>query len=117
MSYTHLTITERIKIETYLDLGYSIRGISKLINRSPSTISRELKRNPEYSPDKAQKIYQKNKSNCGVKTKFTAELSQVIQEKLLESWSPEQITNRLYQGKLSFKPFIVGSTKVYWKYL
>lgn len=43
MSYTHLTISERSKIETYLELGYSIRSISKKINRSPSTISRELR--------------------------------------------------------------------------
>ncbi|WP_214793950.1 MULTISPECIES: helix-turn-helix domain-containing protein [unclassified Exiguobacterium] len=29
MSYTHLTTTERVKIETYLELGMSIRSIAR----------------------------------------------------------------------------------------
>uniref|UniRef100_UPI0030EF7DAC IS30 family transposase n=1 Tax=Exiguobacterium sp. USCH10 TaxID=3024839 RepID=UPI0030EF7DAC len=29
MSYTHLTTTERVKIETYLELGMSIQSIAK----------------------------------------------------------------------------------------
>ncbi|MEB2282977.1 helix-turn-helix domain-containing protein, partial [Lysinibacillus xylanilyticus] len=36
MSYTHLTISEGVKIETYLELDYSIRKIAKLLNRQPS---------------------------------------------------------------------------------
>ena len=34
MSYTHLTTTERVEIETYLGLG-----------RQSSTVSREIRRN------------------------------------------------------------------------
>ncbi|MFN3366616.1 MAG: helix-turn-helix domain-containing protein, partial [Exiguobacterium mexicanum] len=33
MSYTHLTTTERVKIETYLGLGMSIRSIARRLGR------------------------------------------------------------------------------------
>ncbi len=45
MSYTHLTTTERVKIETYLELGMSIRSIARRLGRQPSTVSREIRRN------------------------------------------------------------------------
>ncbi|MFB5085741.1 IS30 family transposase [Psychrobacillus sp. PGGUH221] len=103
MSYTHLTISERAKIEAYLDLGYSIRRIAKLLDRQPSTISRELKRHENCTAEEAHIRYQLNKSNCGAKSKFTPELKEAVQEKLLDTWSPEQIVGRLYKGRLSFK--------------
>lgn len=103
MSYTHLTISERSKIETYVELGYSIRAIAKRMHRSPSTISRELRRHPNCTVEEAQTRYQFNKSKCGAKLKLTTEIKDAVQEKLGETWSPEQIVGRLYQGKLSFK--------------
>lgn len=70
MSYTHLTISERAKIEAYLELGYSKREIARQLKRSPSTISRELKRHTNWSAEVAHDHYQTNKSNlwCEVKT-------------------------------------------------
>jgi len=103
MSYKHLTISERSKIETLLALGFSIRAIAKQIKRSPSTVSRELKRHFNCSVEVAQKRYKVNKSNCGAKSKCTPELKDAVQEKLRATWSPEQIVGRLFQGKLSFK--------------
>lgn len=46
MSYTHLTLSKRSKIETFLELGHSIRAIADRMQRSPSTISKELRRHP-----------------------------------------------------------------------
>lgn len=44
--------------------GLSINNIADKIQRSPATISRELKRNhPIYSPSKAQRRYQHCKIN------------------------------------------------------
>lgn len=103
MSYTHLTISERSKIETYVELGYSIRAIAKRMHRSPSTISRELRRHPNCTVEEAQTRYQFNKSKCGAKRKLTDDLKKAVQEKLGKTWSPEQIVGRLYAGKLSFK--------------
>ena len=103
MSYTHFTIAERSKIETLLDLGFSIRRIAQTLGRAPSSVSRELNRNPNYRCDQAQTRYEKKKANCGAKSKLTPEDKNKIQEKLDLTWSPEQIAGRLFQGKLSFK--------------
>ena len=54
MSYYHLTISERSKIEVLKGLGYSCRAIARHLNRSHTTISRELKRLNEWSAEKAQ---------------------------------------------------------------
>ncbi|WP_141557280.1 helix-turn-helix domain-containing protein, partial [Xenorhabdus cabanillasii] len=47
MTYTQLTETERYQISSLKEAGFSQRAISKSLNRSPSTISRELRRNRE----------------------------------------------------------------------
>ena len=44
MSYSHLTITDRIKIETYLELGLKPCQIVNKLGVHKSTISRELRR-------------------------------------------------------------------------
>lgn len=41
----HLTETDRIQIQHYLDENYSFRQIAKILNVNVSTISREVKRN------------------------------------------------------------------------
>lgn len=61
MSYTHLTISELSKIETYVELGYSIRQMVDRMKRSPSTISKELQHHKNCSPEEAQTRYQANK--------------------------------------------------------
>ena len=54
MCYTHLTTTERVKIETYQELGMSIRSIARRLGRQPSTVSREIRRNPDYVAERAE---------------------------------------------------------------
>lgn len=104
MSYIHLTISERVKIETYLELGFSVRKIAGRLGRQPSTISRELKRNPHYDSSHADQRYVERKKKCGARTKFTLKKGIFILEKLRETWSPEQIAGRLFQEEgLSFK--------------
>lgn len=44
MSYTRLSLEERHTIHILLREQYSIRGIARYLHRSPSTISREVKR-------------------------------------------------------------------------
>ena len=46
MSYAHLTIEERSKIEILYQEGYKINHIAQLIGCHRSTIYRELKRCP-----------------------------------------------------------------------
>ncbi len=104
MSYVHLTTSERVKIETYLELDFSARKIAGRLGRQPSTISRELKRNPHCDSSHADQRYVERKKKCGARTKFTLEKGVRILEKLQETWSPEQIAGRLFQEEgLSFK--------------
>jgi len=40
----HLTYEERIKIESYKELGYSNRKIARILNRAPQTINNAINR-------------------------------------------------------------------------
>ncbi|MGE7919114.1 helix-turn-helix domain-containing protein [Viridibacillus sp. NPDC093762] len=73
-----------MKIETLLELGYSILSIAKRLKRNASTISCELRRNQNWSAETADSQAKKNKSFCGAKIKCTVEIKEVIQEKLNE---------------------------------
>lgn len=106
MSYSHLTTFERARIETLRANGLSIRAISNVLNRSPSTISRELKRNgkmDKYEAENAQAQYKQRRLKCAPAGKQCQEWIEIIEEKLVQTWSPEQIANTVLKGKLSFK--------------
>lgn len=107
MSYQHLTTFERARIETLYDIGYSTRAIAKQIGRSPSTVSRELRRNASrkelYCSEEAQDYYQERRKRCRPHGKWTKKTAQLIENRLDLTWSPEQIANRLFQGTLCFK--------------
>ena len=106
MSYHHLTISERIRIEVLSILGYSTRFIAKFLHRHHSTIARELSRNKiknEYVSTSAHDNYLERRKNSSHSSKYNEYLSNLISEKLHENWSPEQISNALLNGKLSFK--------------
>jgi len=75
-NYQQLSEAERGAIQAFHEDHYSIRTIAKRLHRSPSTISRELKRgtvrqlNSDYLPyyryyaDAGQAIYRKHRANC-----------------------------------------------------
>lgn len=105
MSYNHLTIEERSCIYQFMKLGMSIRKISEALKRSPSTISREIKRNSSdievnkgryrrYFPIKANEKYLDRRKDCHRKTKFSEIVLDYVANKINEHWSPEQIANR-----------------------
>lgn len=98
MNYTHLTIEERSCIRKYYVDGLSYREIARLIGRNVSTVSREIRRNcthmydiPTYYPHTAQKKYLLRRSYCHRGMFHSTELIAYIEEKLLATWSPEQI--------------------------
>ena len=100
MNYTHLTIEERSCIRKYYVDGLSYRKIAELIGRSPSTVSREIRRNcthmydiPTYYPHTVQKKYLLRRSYCHRGMFRSEDVIQYINEKLLATWSPEQIAN------------------------
>ena len=99
--YKRLTILEREEISRYLAAGYSLREISKSINRSPSSISRELRRSVVdkryyraiFAHQSAIKRRHKLRRNRKL-LKNTA-LGDIILFYLSKNWSPEQIAKRL----------------------
>jgi IS30 family transposase len=106
MSYIHLTTYERGQIDCLYRLGWSIRAIAKELSRSHSTISREIRRNTvesRYCKEVAQVQYTERRKDCKPKGKWVQTLGQLIEEKLQETWSPEQIVGKLLQGHISVK--------------
>lgn len=93
--------TERKEIAYLKKKGYSVRGIAEMLNRAPSTISRELKRNAvneEYDGDKAHlKAYQRRywvkKESPRLWNNDWQVFRKFLKEKLAQEhpWSPEQI--------------------------
>ena len=73
--YTHLSEAERGQIQAMLKLKLKPIDIASAINRSPSTIYREIKRNSVdqmdtylnkvYYASNAQMLYEKARKNCG----------------------------------------------------
>lgn len=110
--YHHLTIEEREKLYAFLQRGLSLRNIASMLHRSPSTISRELKRNQNCLPHVAQERYRLRRKRCVRRTV----LSDPYLHKLVHFclgylfWSPEQISYRL---KLEHERPIIGVSTIY----
>ena len=75
MSYHHLTITERIKIETYLELSLKPIQIARKLGVHKSTLSRELRPcNDTCFAQVAQTHYEKLTKQKGRKSSWAPEL-------------------------------------------
>ena len=104
MSYIHLTIEKRSQIEVLRKEGYSVRRIASLIGVQHSTVARELNRvESEYSAIKAQQLAISKSANKGRPTKLTPQLVALIESRLQQTWSPEEIVGAELAGVLSFK--------------
>jgi len=113
--YNHFTIDEREKARCLLEKGLSIRAIARILKRSPSSVSREFKRNRyksgDYAAHHAQKLYKKRKKHCGRKSKLYDEsIRDYVIEKMKLRWTPEQISER---AKLEKQPFALSFVTIY----
>ena len=114
MSYSHLTITDRIKIETYLEFSLKSCQIASKLGVHKSTISRELRRCQNgYSAILAQEQCDLRAKQKGRKSRLTLKLKKEIEKGLKASWSPEQICGR-YQ--LEQRPMVAFKTIYNWLY-
>jgi transposase, IS30 family len=101
MKYKHFTIEEREKLQILWWQRKSIRYISKEIGRSPSSVSRELKRNfPKehkvYTPRIAQMRALAKRKCRGRKERLKNEvIREYVFSHLRLKWSPEQISGRI----------------------
>jgi IS30 family transposase len=102
-----LTLLEREEISRGIASGYSIRKIATVINRAPSTVSREIERNGGYDDYRAtmadQAAWDRALRPKPCKLACNRALARVVAKKLAKRWSPEQIAgwlNRQYSKRV-----------------
>ncbi|MFL6813893.1 MAG: IS30 family transposase [Bradyrhizobium sp.] len=97
-NYQQLSFEDRCELARLFANGSSVRQIAAALDRSPSTISRELKRNGG-----AQVGYRSSYANQqsrarrwkGCRLEREESLRAAVMERLASGWSPEQIAGRL----------------------
>ena len=95
-----LTFPERAEIVLLRAAGESIRGVARRLGRSPSTISRELRRNAdargEYRPSRAHALaWQRAGRPKAAKLAVNLALRAIVEQDLARKYSPAQIAARL----------------------
>jgi IS30 family transposase len=101
MSYAQINKHERNEISVLLKKGYSVRDIGSALGRSPSSISREIRKNSvkgRYQPDKAElKAYIRKKYAKFQWQKIRQQplLENFIRAMIKDDWTPEEIAGRL----------------------
>jgi IS30 family transposase len=98
--YKHFTLEERTSIAGLRQAGRSYRQIAAALDRSPSSITREVKRNagsgamarydPGYADDAAW-----SRRWSGSRLERDDDLRAIVLERLAAGWSPEQVAGRL----------------------
>ena len=97
-TYKQLTYEERCQIYALNKSGISQNKIARQLSVNQSTISREFARNKGlrgYRIKQAQQLAQQRKEGASKAIKMTAKMIEVINLKLSEEWSPEQISGWL----------------------
>ena len=97
-TYKQLTYEQRCQIYILKKSGMKQQAIADTISVSQSAISRELKRNTGdrgYRHHQAQQKSDERRAEAEKAVKMTPEMIQLIESKLREKWSPEQISGWL----------------------
>jgi len=120
--YRKLTKTERILIAQLKNKRYSNKRIAGVLDRSVSTIGREIKRNSFhgkeerfYEPLHAQDEAEARKQRAwGAKQPLkNPKIYSYVLEKLRQGWSPEQIAGRLRYDHLEDKSWWICHETIY----
>lgn len=93
---SHLTYEQRYAISVMLKSKYRQKQIAEAIDKDKSVVSREIarncdKRNGNYDADLAERKYEKRRDSKPKKVYFTAEIQEMVEDKLAKKYSPEQI--------------------------
>ena len=93
---SHLTYEQRYAISVMLKSKYRQKQIAEAIDKDKSVVSREIarncdKRNGNYDADLAERKYEKRRDSKPKKVHFTAEIREMVEDKLAKKYSPEQI--------------------------
>ena len=97
--YAQITPGERYEIAALRQCGMSTRAIARQLGRSPSSVSREVRRNAcndgAYRPSRAVEMTNGRRSRSRRNTRFCEEEWGIVLELLEQEWSPDQISRRL----------------------
>ena len=97
--YRHLTYAERCQIHALMKSGHSNGAIARQLGRDRTTVWREVRRNSGkrgYRHGQAQgKAEGRRSAASSVPRRMTPDLWRMVEERLAEGWSPEQISGRL----------------------
>jgi len=93
---SHLTYEQRYAISVMLKAKYRQKQIAEAMDKDKSVVSREIarncdKRNGNYDADLAERKYEKRRDSKPKKVHFTAEIQEMVEDKLAKKYSPEQI--------------------------
>lgn len=98
MKYKHLSESERTMLSRLRQQGMAIPAIASLLQRSPSTLYRELARNScrdgRYRVEKAESRARGRSHLSGKNLRLTEDMMTYIHAHLQRYWSPEQIVQR-----------------------
>lgn len=112
-----LTFEERESISRGLASGGSIRSIARYIDRSPSTVSREISRNggsARYRASLAEKAFiKRSKRPKPYLLAENAALRAIVTNLLEADWSPEQISGWLKSSSCDGKQMHVSHETIY----
>ena len=107
MAHRQLTLDERYQIVALRKQECGVCEIARRLGRTASTISRELRRNQtvreydgkrvvSYDSRMAQAAtMRRRRAAGGARRKIQGELREVVEQRLLDGWSPEHICGRL----------------------
>lgn len=114
---SHLTIEEREEIRVGLSAKLSIRAIARQLNRSPSTISREVNRNRGRRWYKAidanRRAWRMGRRPKLCKLASNTKLRSLVIEKLELKWSPEQISGWLKVNQSNRSSMQISHESIY----
>jgi IS30 family transposase len=112
-----LTLAEREIISRGLAKQQSMRAIASELGRSPSTVSREIRRNGGYASYRAssaeEAAWQRTLRPKDCKLAGQPRLVRVITEKLQTEWSPQQIAGWLKRQYQNNECYYVSHETIY----
>jgi IS30 family transposase len=109
MAYKQLTLEQRYEIKAFMQAGFSMLSISKLIGVNKSTVSREVKRNSGQRGYRAKQAHSKalsRQKQAPRHIRFTEDIKALAEKYIRLDFSPEQVSGHLmreYDIKISIE--------------
>lgn len=111
-----ITNTERLEIALLRNKGYGVREIGRVLDRSPGSMSDELKRNQTqggYDPlaaNRKARVRRMDAKFQGMKIESDPDLKSYVIRKLEAHWNPDEISGRMRDDG---EVFYVSKTAIY----